>query len=857
MDNKKYFVFISYSSKDNEDDNKWAEWLRHELDHWHLPTTYHGRKPVQENLREVFRDRDGFCAGKEWDKQVEPILKESQNLIVICSPNAAKSEAVNKEVEFFINQGKEYSIFPFIVEGDCPAECFPRALKHSIVGGDVNKDGGRDAAFIKVVAGMLGVDFSDLYNRYELDKAEQERIEHEKKEKLQISQSRFLAEKANSLVAEGDSYTASLLALESLPINDPERPFVPEAEAALRYANRLHPGISLATIDSGTNYNVNCVSFSPNGKLIATGITRYIKIWDVLSGALVVEIPENDSAIETISFNPNGNQIAFGDRRGYVGIVDISSGTVLKREKIGVWINSISYNPNGQQIAICSKNRTYVWDTKTYSLCFPIIEHEGSAFSVSYSQDGKYLLTSSEDRTAKIWDSQTGCLLKVYKDGHSEAIECATFSPNGKRVLTGSNDHTAIIWDLESESVIQILPHDFCVESAVFHKDGLHVITADKNVKIWNLDTNKYDCYDFPVNNTNSLALSSDGYYLAVASKWNIRIIQLKQDQLPIVCKTGDMDLRRGFASFYPDGNKIVSIDNQYGRIRIWDARNGTLLKTKFTEHKKYIQTIYCSQDGKHIITSSYDGLIKIWDAETLSFLFEIKGEYQNEKTAVFSPDNQFILTASGKTPKIWNKENGCIKVLGKDSDIDVNSAYYDQTGKNVVAAYRDGTIKIWNIDTEECVRVLGKTNGHLGPVSTAVFNPLGTQIASASSDCTIKIWDANTGECLSTLKGHLNAVETVFFNPKGNLLISSSVDRTIKIWDVATGVLLDTLEGHTGIVNSAFFNKDGDKIVSAAHDGTVRIWNFLSLQALVKSTKERFINRQLMQEERKKYYLE
>ena len=857
MDKKKYFVFISYSSKDNEDDNKWAEWLRHELDHWHLPTTYHGRKPVQENLREVFRDRDGFCAGKEWDKQVESILKESQNLIVICSPNAAKSEAVNKEVEFFLNQGKGDRIYPFIVEGDSPGDCFPRALKHSIVGGDVNKDGGRDAAFIKIVAGMLGVDFSDLYNRYELDKAEQERIEREKKEKLQISQSRFLAEKANSLVAEGDSYTACLLALEALPIKDPERPFVPEAEAALRYANKWCPVRSIATINSGANYDVNCVSFSPDGKLIAAAMTRYIKIWNVGDGTLFAELPENESAIDTIAFNPNGNLVAFGDRKGNVCIWEISSNIILRRQIIGDWINAISYSPNGQQIAICSKNTVYVWETETYSLCFPLIEHEDNVYSVSFSEDGKYILTSSGDKTAKIWDSQTGCLLKNLEGGHSDAIECAAFSSDGKKVLTGSNDNSVIIWDVFIGSILQTLPHEFCVESAVFYKDGAHVITADKKVKIWNLETNKYDCYDCPVNNKDSISLSSDGNYLAVASKWSVRIFKTKQEPIPIVCKTGDTDLRGSFASFSPDGEKIVSIDNLYGCMQIWNAENGRLLNTKFTEHKKNIQTVYYSQDGELIITSSYDGLIKVWDADSLSFLFEINGEYLNEHSAVFSPDRNYILTASGKTPKIWNQEKRCIKIFKDETNVNVNSAYFNALGNKIVAAYSNGTIKIWDVDTEKSIRVLGETTGHLGAVYIAVFNPMGTLIASASSDCTIKIWDANTGDCLSTLQGHLNAVKTVFFNTEGNLLISSSFDRTIKIWDVATGVLLDTLEGHTGIVNSAFFNRDGNKIVSAAHDGTIRIWKFQSLQALVKSTKERFCNRQLTQEERKKYYLE
>lgn len=169
--NKEYFVFISYSSLDNE----WAIWLRHELEHYHLPASFNGRTDVRDNLRKVFRDRNELSAGPEWDEQVQKALEDTNNLIVICSPHSAKSDAVNKEVETFIALGKENHIFPFIVEGDKPEDCFPPALRHSKLGGDVNKDGGRDSAFIKVVAGMLKVSFPSLWNRYEIEKAEEER----------------------------------------------------------------------------------------------------------------------------------------------------------------------------------------------------------------------------------------------------------------------------------------------------------------------------------------------------------------------------------------------------------------------------------------------------------------------------------------------------------------------------------------------------------------------------------------------------------------------------------------------------------------------------------------------------------
>ena len=235
---KEYFAFISYKSEDVE----WATWLQNELEHYHLPASFNGRTDVPKELRPVFRDIDELSAGNLPD-QIKQALTNSQNLIVICSPQAAESPWVNQEVETFISLGRTDRIFPFIVEGNSPSEFFPPALRNlpkneERLGGDVSKKG-RDAAFVKVVAGMLGVGFDSLWNRYEKEKAEEERKQREQRDKLMISQSRFLVEKANDLVDKGDSYTARLLALEALPkdLDNPDRPYISEAEAVLRKAD--------------------------------------------------------------------------------------------------------------------------------------------------------------------------------------------------------------------------------------------------------------------------------------------------------------------------------------------------------------------------------------------------------------------------------------------------------------------------------------------------------------------------------------------------------------------------------------------------------------------------------------------
>ena len=251
----KYFAFISYKREDEE----WAIWLQHELEYYHLPASLNGRDDLPKEFRPVFRDIDELKAGN-LPQQIYGALASSLNLIVICSPRSAKSKWVNKEIDDFIGIGKKRGInnldrvFPFIVEGaphvkDETRECFPKILRdlpsdYERIGGNVNESG-RDKAFIKVMAGMLpNVDFNMLWNRYERDKAEEERLKREEREHFLMIQSRLVAEKAIT-VSDQNSHLARLLAISVLPndLRNPDRPYTPEAEYALRSACMFSSGI--------------------------------------------------------------------------------------------------------------------------------------------------------------------------------------------------------------------------------------------------------------------------------------------------------------------------------------------------------------------------------------------------------------------------------------------------------------------------------------------------------------------------------------------------------------------------------------------------------------------------------------
>ena len=108
---KDYFAFISYK----REDEKWAIWLQHKLEHYHLPTSVRKENPsLPQSIRPVFKDTSELAAGVLADEIYEA-LDNSKYLIVICSPRAAQSKWVGKEVQTFIDMGRSDKIIPFIM----------------------------------------------------------------------------------------------------------------------------------------------------------------------------------------------------------------------------------------------------------------------------------------------------------------------------------------------------------------------------------------------------------------------------------------------------------------------------------------------------------------------------------------------------------------------------------------------------------------------------------------------------------------------------------------------------------------------------------------------------------------------
>ncbi len=178
----KYRVFISYSHADN----KWARWLHRALESYRPPRGVTIKDAVIHRqlkpLSPVFRDREELSSASSLSGAVNQALQESANLVVICSPAAARSKWVNEEILTFKRLGGSGRIFCFIIDGEPHGageiECFPEALRYEWRDGglsDVPAEplaadarrvaDGRTLAKLKLISGILDVDLANLTQR--------------------------------------------------------------------------------------------------------------------------------------------------------------------------------------------------------------------------------------------------------------------------------------------------------------------------------------------------------------------------------------------------------------------------------------------------------------------------------------------------------------------------------------------------------------------------------------------------------------------------------------------------------------------------------------------------------------------
>lgn len=297
-----------------------------------------------------------------------------------------------------------------------------------------------------------------------------------------------------------------------------------------------------------------------------------------------------------------------------------------------------------------------------------------------------------------------------------------------------------------------------------------------------------------------SMNLSPDGSNIITTSK-SIRIY---------TTDTGEQQLNKNkvstYATFSPDGKTVVSDTGGNGSVSLWNVSDGKK-RTKIFDRPANMALFL--PDGVSIMAAFDDGLRLLSDDR----LVHMQSTDPIHHLSV-SPDGQMIATSDGHSLRLWAihdfTENEVVLPRRTIPSIGAYTVDFSPDNMNLVAAYNDRTVRVWNVQTGAIIHTL---NGHSDMVNSAHFSPDGTRLVSASNDGTVRIWDATTGDALYVLRAHSpHFVVSARVLPNGYQLVSASNDGTVIVWedrlwnaykeDIKTRLSMDDIDIPLDVVN-------------------------------------------------------
>jgi WD40 repeat protein len=300
---------------------------------------------------------------------------------------------------------------------------------------------------------------------------------------------------ALSLVEKGKGLDAFIPAIRAGKILQKQRALNPSGLNALQEVlnnrseyNRLE----------GHQSSVSSVSFSPDGKTLATGSSdKTIKLWNLEIGKEIRILQGHQSSVSSVSFSPDGKTLATGSWDNTIKLWNVATGKeirTLRGHQEGV--TSVSFSPDGKILATGSSDNTIkLWNLGTGKEIRTLQGDQSPVMSVSFSPDGKTLATGSFYGKIKIWNPYTGKEILTFH-GLQDHVTNMSFSPDGHVLATGGSRGTIKLWNLETGKAVHVFQglqnHS---NSVVFSPDGQTLATGsfDRKIRLWTLKTTYTD----------------------------------------------------------------------------------------------------------------------------------------------------------------------------------------------------------------------------------------------------------------------------------------------------------------------------------------------------------------------------
>lgn len=378
---------------------------------------------------------------------------------------------------------------------------------------------------------------------------------------------------------------------------------------------------------------VTSISFSPDGRSLATNDNATVKLWDATTSREYVTLKKQDGVVEQVIFSPDNKSASSIARKG-------------------------------------SSSLTNLFDTASrQELALP--NFQDKSLQAAYSPDGEFLATISRNGrdTLEMWDVGSRKLVATLTEqsnlrdaGGSDSIQSIAVSPDGKTVATVhlmagrlalTGELNLKLWAMQSGREPAILKTNLItLISSVFSPDGriLACFGADNGggvIQLWDVATHKVELLRTPeIRLVISISFSPDGRKIAVAGysgpdTGNVELWDAISRKRIVRVAEGVSPQK---LTFSPDGKTLAMMNHPAAAtVMLWDI-DWMKPKVALKGHTKRITAVAFSPDGKTIATGSEDHIVKLWNTSSLRLLTTLYNE-ESVTSIAFSSDNRMLVT--------------------------------------------------------------------------------------------------------------------------------------------------------------------------------------------------------------------
>ena len=709
-----------------------------------------------------------------------------------------------------------------------------------------------------------------------------------------------LAEISNRAAEENRPIDALMLALAAWPgVRHPERPPLRRVADALKKALPLvhERGVRLES--------VAYASFTPDStRLLTVSPAGEARLINLETQSLELSFNSEESPV-SMAISPDRSVVALHD-----DLWSLKSGTL-----IGSLVRPDDYSlgepvfsRDGRFLAApCAASAACVWDGKTGMLLRTLKGHSGNVHSASFSPDGKRIVTTSDDKTTRVWEVDSGKELAKLGVNGSRETTLALFSPDGKRLVAIAWTDI-LLWNTSDWTLIGRGAHDDDIRAVQFSPDSSLLATGsqDRTAKVWVVeDTKLSEAYSIRHGGeVTSIDFSADRSVILTGSQDHTVRMTAIQTGASITTLAGHASGIKKLA-FSPNGARMITIDDEStsqlwtykagkprqldklrgnyrvlaitsngarsvvednGIFKVVDGNgNGIAQLQNTAAYDAMLSNAILSIGGKYVLLTESD-TAQLWNGES----GEAIGPLMDVSAAAFSPDDRTLATAS--EGRITLRQVDSAKIIAEFvAGHPVQRIFFSHDGSHIGAAVSDQSIRVWNVATATMTKIeIALETADPPPPDTIVFDPYGSgqvMFASFSSDDTlilaasragnIGVVDWKKGKVIRRFATDHYGDFSAALSRDATRLFTVGSDRAARAWDTATGAQIAMLR-ETGVgAHAPGLTPDGSNLFIPTFDG-LNIWDVSSIETgdAFQVACQRLTNNTSLEEIRERYGL-